>query len=51
MERIINFELIDDPRNWAIVILTLYLVALIAKALVAAGDGAPISLPLISNEG
>ena len=45
MEHVVNWDLISDPRNWVIVFLTLYLVALVAHMLYSAAGGAPISLP------
>ena len=45
MDRIVNWELISDPRNWVIVFIILYLVVLIAHTLYMAAGSAPIALP------
>lgn len=45
MEHVVNWELISDPRNWVIVFIVLYLVALIAHVLYMSAGSAPIQLP------
>lgn len=45
MDRVVNWDLISDPKNWLIVFLTLYLVALIAHVLYMSAGQAPIQLP------
>jgi len=45
MDRVVNWELISDPRNWVIVFIVLYLVALIAHTLYLSAGSAPIQLP------
>lgn len=49
MDHVINWELISNPKNWVIVFLTLYLVALIAHMISSAASNAPISLPSLGN--
>jgi hypothetical protein len=47
MDRLINWNIISNPANWLIIFFVLYLVALIAKALMQAAKegGSVISLP------
>lgn len=44
--RLINWTILGNPANWIIIFLVLYLMALVAKVLLDASQGAtPISLP------
>jgi hypothetical protein len=52
MDRVINWELIQNPMNWVIIFLVLYFVALLARIVyTAATAGGPISIPEISIGG
>jgi hypothetical protein len=44
-EHVISWSLASDPRNWVIIFLVLYLVALIAHMLYSNAGSAPIQLP------
>ena len=45
MERVINFGLVSDPRNWIIIFLVLVFWAVAAKIFVSAMGGAILQIP------
>ncbi len=45
MEHVVNWSILSNPMNWAIIFGVLYLVALCAHVLYSAASEAPIALP------